>query len=255
MSFFETFEQDEEVRQEAIRLPEVPPWPQPLLLQHEKEVLGLYVTSHPLAQFAEAIHFHSTAHTHTLRELPAGTEVIIGGIIARVKFCVTKNGRGAGARMAMFTLEDLNGAVDGVIFPDGLAQYEYLMMKDSMVFLRGTVDFRREDPSIKVLAVYDMNCAEEFLTHAVYIELTHDGAAEHLAELRRLCETHPGKCPTYVEVTTDQGLRVVIQTELPVRPSAEFCRRLEALVGHGHFRMLRPHDRLSAAAAPAAALA
>ncbi len=248
MSFFDMFEKDQEVKQESVKLPDVAPWPESLLLQNEKEVLGMYVTSHPLAQYAEKIHYYSTAHSNTLRELPANTEVIIGGIISRIRFCVTKNGRGAGARMAIFTLEDLNGSVDCVIFPDSLALYEYLMQMDQMVFLRGTVDFRREDPSIKVQAVYDMHCAEEMLTDAVFIQFDEKNVEKKkLEQFKNLCRSHPGKCPVYVQIATPSRMRVVLQIETSVKPDTEFCRKLENLLCGRNYKLLRPHDKLSVA--------
>jgi DNA polymerase-3 subunit alpha len=245
MSFFDTFEQDDDIKQDAVKLPDVAPWPESLLLQNEKDVLGMYVTSHPLAQYAEKIHYYSTAHTNTLRDLAANTEVIIGGIIARIRFCVTKNGRGAGARMAIFTLEDLNGSVDCVIFPDALALYEYLMQPDQMVFLRGGVDFRREDPSIRVNKVYDMHCAEEMLTDAVLIQFDSELINKKNLELfKNLCHSHPGKCPVYIQIATKSNMRVVIQIDSAVKPDTEFCRKLETLAGHHNYRLLRPHDKL-----------
>ena len=250
LSFFEAFEEDEDVRKEAMKLPEVRAWPKPLMLQYEKDVLGLYVTSHPLADFAEDIDDYSTAHSNTLRDLSANAEVIIGGIISRVRFCVTKNGRGTGARMAMITLEDLNGSADAVIFPDCLAQYGELVQQDQMVFLKGTVDFRREDPSIRVSAVYDLTRAAEELARAVLVELKKDAATEEkLAEFKRLCESHAGRCPVYVSVHTTAGLVVVIQIDASVYPDTYFCRKLEALAGEGNCRLLRPHDTLKGAVA------
>ena len=220
------------------------------MLQYEKDVLGLYVTSHPLADYAEDIHYYSTAHSNTLSDLSANSEVIIGGIISRVRFCVTKNSRGSGSRMAMITLEDLNGAADAVIFPDCLAQYEELVQQDQMVFLRGTVDFRREDPSIRVNAVYDLTRAAEELTHAVFVEMGKSAGNEgKLEEFKRLCESHVGRCPVYVSVRTDQDMRVVVQIDKSVHPDAYFCRQLEAQVGEGNYRLLRPHDTLKTAVA------
>jgi len=247
-TLFAAFESDEEIRKEASRLPELAPWPPPKLLQYEKEVLGLYVTDHPLSQYAERIHFYSTAHTHTLKDKGENAEVIMGGIITRVRFMVTKNGRGAGSRMAMFTLEDLNGTVDGVIFPDALALYEDLMQVDRMVFLRGTVDFRREEPSIKVSAVYDMAQAEEHLTFAVNVKLSGEAlGSERLQKFKALCGSHKGKCPVYVEMVTEDKMRVVLQTEAGVRPTLDFCRKLEALVGAGNYQLLRAQDRMGSA--------
>ncbi len=94
MSFFDAFEEDEELKEEAAKLPDVEPWPKPLMLQYERDVLGLYVTSHPLADYAQDIYYYSTAHTNTLTNLRPDSEVIIGGMISRMRYCVTKNGRG-----------------------------------------------------------------------------------------------------------------------------------------------------------------
>jgi DNA polymerase III subunit alpha len=245
LSFFDTFESDQEFRKQSQKLPDVTPWPQPQLLQYEKEVLGFYVTDHPLSEYAEKIHYYSTAHSNTLRQKTPNTEVIIGGIIARMRYCVTKSGRGAGARMAMFTLEDLNGSVDGVIFPDDLARYDELMQTDRMVFLRGMVDFRREDPSIRVSEVYDMTRAVEELTYAVSVRLIEKNlTTEHLQQFKALCRSYDGRCPVYVEVTSSRHLRVVMQTESSVCPDEDFCRKLEAMVGPGNYQLLRPHDQL-----------
>ena len=252
LSFFDAFEQDDEVKEDAAKLPEVPPWSEPMLLQHEKDVLGMYVTSHPLAQYAEKIHYYSSAHTNNLRERTPESEVLIGGMLTRVRNCVTKQGRGAGAKMAMITLEDHNGTVDGVVFPDTYAQYDYLIEPDRMVFLRGQVDCRREEPSIRVSAIYDMASAEEELTQAVYVQFTEDeGRQKQIEEFRSACQHHRGKCPIYVEVNTTGHMNVVIQTEAGVRPTAEFCKRLEALLGPGGYRLLGVQERMGTAAATA----
>ena len=250
MTLFASFDSDEQIKQEAVKLPEVSPWPQPQLLQYEKEVLGLYVTDHPLAEYAEQIHYYSTAHTNTLREVGQNSEVIIGGIISRIRHCVTKNGRSRGAKMAMFTLEDLNGTVEGVIFPDSLAQYEDLMEKDRMVFLRGQVDFRREEPSIKASAVYEMERAEEHLTEMVFVKLTDEMAeSSKLEQFKQLCQSHRGRCRVCMEMRTAENMQVVMQIESGVRPDTEFCRKLEALVGCENYRLLSLLDKINGAGA------
>jgi DNA polymerase-3 subunit alpha len=248
MSFFDTFAENEGVKAESVKLPDVAPWPEALMLKHEKDALGIYVTSHPLAEFAEHIDRYSTAHTHELAEKAANTEVIVGGIISKVRFIVTKNGRGAGSRMAMITLEDLNGSVEAVIFPDTLAQHEHLIEAEKMVFIRGQLDFRREDPSIRTNAVYDMSRAAEELTHAVSVDLENQVIEARMLEgLRQLCVTHPGRCPVYINLVTPENMAVVVQAEKAVCPDTEFCRKLEALVGRKQYRLLAPHDKLGAA--------
>jgi DNA polymerase-3 subunit alpha len=246
MTMFDNFDTDEEIKQERKKLPKATPWTPAELAYKEKEVLGLYVTNHPLVDFAEKIHFYSTATSTDLSEKVQNTEVIIGGIISRVRFIVTKNGRAAGARMAMFSLEDLHGTVDGVIFPDALAQFEYLMQKDQMVFIRGRVDHRRGECSIIAGELYDMACAEEFLTGVVYVQLTAETIqSKSLETFKSVCHSHPGKCPVYVEVETHDQMRVLIQIEMGVHPSAEFCRKLANLVGVENFALLPSLDKLN----------
>ena len=264
MSFFETFDEDESARKESETLPDIPPWPQIQMLQHEKETLGMFVTDHPLAEHAEDIHYYSTAHSHTLRNLRPDAEVIIGCYINKVREMVTRNGRGAGSKMALLNLEDQQGAFDAVVFPDTYAQYDHLIKQDRVVFLRGQVDFRREDPSIRVQMIYDVSRAAEELTHAVYLPLherdvSHspsqspdapDGTAAFKALLQRLghlCNTHKGTCPVYVGIKTGNLMHVVMQIESSVRPDVEFCRKLEALLGHNRYRLLRLHDQVESA--------
>ena len=159
--------------------------------------------------------------------------------------------------MAFITLEDLNGTVDAVVFPDTLAQYEHIVGVDQMVFIRGEIDFRREAPSIRVSGLYDMTCAEEELTHAVFVEFSNqERAHKKLEEFKTICHRHCGRCPVYVEVPTAEEMSVVIQTETAVRPDTDFCRHLTALVGADHYRLLRMHDRLTThTTAPTAATA
>jgi len=82
------------------------------LLKFEKELLGFYITSHPLTDQQSAVERYTTASTKEAMLLGEGTEVTIGGMISRVKKVVTRNGRSAGMQMAIITLEDLDGQID-----------------------------------------------------------------------------------------------------------------------------------------------
>ena len=124
------------------------------LLKFEKELLGFYISSHPLTEHQGALQNFSTASTKEALVCSEGTEVTIGGMINRVKKSVTKNGRSAGMSMAMITLEDLEGQIDGVLFAetyaDVLKKYPDAISPERIVFLRGKIDRRRETPSIIV---------------------------------------------------------------------------------------------------------
>src|SRR6185369_6120916 len=138
----------------ASALPDVDELPDAELLKFEKELLGFYISSHPLTEHQVALEHFSTASTREAMNCSEGTEVTIGGMINRVKKSVTKNGRSAGMTMAMITLEDLEGQIDGVLFAETLAdvlkKYPDCIGVEKIVFLRGKIDRRRETPSIVV---------------------------------------------------------------------------------------------------------
>src|SRR5262249_52646427 len=90
-------------------LPVVDELPSADLLKFEKELLGFYITSHPLTEHQNSLEQYSTATTRETMHLSEGSEVTIGGMINRVKKSVTKMGRSAGMQMANITLEDLEG--------------------------------------------------------------------------------------------------------------------------------------------------
>src|SRR6267142_3957071 len=92
------------------------------LLKFEKELLGFYITSHPLTEHQAALERYTTHSAKDAMNVSEGTEVTIGGMINRVKTSITKNGRSAGQKMAWITLEDLEGSVEGVIWAETLAE-------------------------------------------------------------------------------------------------------------------------------------
>jgi len=244
MSFFESFEESDP-EELVVTLPDIPPWPKRDMLMEEKKVLGMYVTDHPLADHATTIDTYSTANTSTMRNMQPNAEVLIGGMISRCRFMVTKNGRGAGSRMAMISLEDLQGSVEAVLFPDCFALHEELIASDRMIFIKGQLDFRRDDPSIRINAVYDMERAAEELTHAVIAKLEDDNAnATKIEAFKDICKTFPGTTPVYVNVVTEQNMTVAIQIDKGVRPSKQFCKKIEHLLGPGTLKCTGPGTRI-----------
>ena len=158
------------------QLPNVDPWPPGEQLKHEKQVLGFYVSSHPLDQHLETLKRFRSLPIPDVRQLPADAPVVVGGMLTRVRTTVTKQGRSAGQKMAMLTIEDQDGAMDAVIFSDAYAVSAPVLEPDSIVFLGGRVDRRREEPSIVVDKVVPVERAAGELTRAVRIVLGSDEA-------------------------------------------------------------------------------
>ncbi|MBA7477199.1 DNA polymerase III subunit alpha [subsurface metagenome] len=241
MNFFSQMTQELDYTHDAQRLPKVDPWPEPMMLNYEKQVLGFYVTSNPLSHFAETINFYSTVNTSQLAEVGQDRVIVIGGMIAKKRYHITQRGRNAGAKMAVLVLEDLQGQVEVVLFPDALNKYADYLDEDKVVFVKGRVDFRREKPNILAEELIGLDEVTEKLATKVRIRLdAKDVTKEKVAEIKSICQSHRGRNPVYVAVRTDKGrVYATADRELSVNPDVDFCRKMRKLVGEENLQLAR----------------
>ncbi len=156
-------------------LPEVAPWLPVESLANEKSVLGFFVSSHPMNEQRDTIARFSNVTIADIQKLSGGVEVIIGGMLTRIKTVVTKNGRSAGQKMAMIAIEDPTAHIEGVAFAETYATYAPLLTTDRIVFIKGKVDRKREAPNIIVNQIIDAAAAAKELAQAVRIVLKDEG--------------------------------------------------------------------------------
>jgi DNA polymerase-3 subunit alpha len=131
-------------------LARVTAWPEKDLLNFEKEVLGFYVSSHPLERWKHWSDAFATAKTATLKEMPQDTRVVLPCMIQSVRPIVVRNGKSAGQKMAILTVEDHTGAADCVLFTDNYSKYGHLAEAERVVFVLGRLDLSRGDPQVIV---------------------------------------------------------------------------------------------------------
>ena len=155
-------------------LPNIPEFPLRLLLSHEKNVTGLYITGHPLSEYSDAL-ARMTTSTAQLAELMEGEDhglsfdgqtVHMGGILTEVRQKATK----AGNLMGFATLEDLTGTIEALVFPKVLERVSTELMPDSAVILSGRLSIR-EDEEPKLL----LDTVEPLMTNAEYAEAKKNG--------------------------------------------------------------------------------
>lgn len=157
ISLFEMMsqEQQEEV-EEQNSLKFVPEYKDKVKLEMEKEVLGVYVTGHPLSEYEDLIKRKTSINCgeiNKLKEEPEkllelnDKEHIIGGMVIGKRLMTTKKDD----IMAFVTLEDLYGSIDVVVFPRTLQQYQELIKEDSIIFIKGRISVR-DDDDVSILA-------------------------------------------------------------------------------------------------------
>ncbi len=172
-------------------------------LAYEKEMLGLYVSDHPLMGMEHVLRRRADCTISQLREGQEWTEVrTVAGVVTNLSRKYTKKGD----LMAIFVLEDLGAAIEVMVFPKAMAEYGPLLTEDAVVCVRGRLDTREEPPKIicMELAAIDMTPGEPPLCLRLRPGVL-DGPAVH--QLKKLLLAHPGGSPVYVRVG-EQRLRL-----------------------------------------------
>jgi DNA polymerase-3 subunit alpha len=214
-------------------------WTEAEMLAREKEVLGFYVTSHPLARYESLINACGTARTIDLSRYKDGDAVVVGGMVTNLRTIVSRNSRNGGRQMGIVTLEDLHGKVDALVFPEELAAHRPLLVPDSVVFLEGTVDRKREEPSIRVARVVGADAAAAAFGQALVINVRPSSAID---DLLRILKSHRGDCPVYLNVRTERGDLVQIRGggSYQVRCGPELLSALDGVLGGNQVHVVGP---------------
>jgi DNA polymerase-3 subunit alpha len=158
-SLFDSLEGDVEVADE---LPDLPEYNEKALLSMEKEMMGVYLSGHPLSEYESVLERYATTNTNEISEIRDGREgtvlydgsrVVIGGIIIKKQNKITKNNN----MMAFITLEDLYGTVEGIIFPKIYDDCKDILYEDNIVMIEGTIDASEEEsPKLLVNKVTEL---------------------------------------------------------------------------------------------------
>ncbi|MGH7353168.1 MAG: DNA polymerase III subunit alpha [Candidatus Rokuibacteriota bacterium] len=231
-SFFDLLPATPSARPEPAAV--VDEWPDDQRLAFEKEVLGFYVSGHPLARYQGLIESMGITPTADLGSRSHGARVLLFGHVVTLKETATKSGN----RMAFATLEDLAGTVELTVFPEPFkASAPFLRGREAIV-VRGRVD--ESDNKGRVVLVEEIRLLEQSLQpragvgepNACRVRVRADGdPAGSLAELRRVCDAHPGGVPVFVHVLLP-GQEVVVRARgLAVDGGPELIAEVEAVLG------------------------
>ncbi len=209
--------------------PEVPPWSEPQQLSFEKEVLGLYLTGHPLNKHQELVRSLTTCDLASLAAVTAGRNVVVAGQVAAVRTTTTRRGE----KMAFVTLEDLSAQAEAVLFPDPYAAHKDELEPDRLVFLRGKVESRGEGTSLIGEEVIPFDAAPQRLSRAIAIHLDVEKTTEQmLFALKRVFADHPGACPVTLWFRRKDTARPVkVGNGLSVLPDSAFLQAVGGLLG------------------------
>ena len=206
-------------------------WNKSTLLAFEREMLGLYVSSHPLQGFEHVLRTKTDTTVTALAtdDLADAATVTIGGIISGIQRKITKQGRS----WAIVTVEDLEGAVDAMFFPASYEQYAAHLAEDTVVVVKGRLDKREEAPRVMAseLATLDINEVRDD-TPIVIGMSTERVTPELVAQLRDVLNTHPGPSEVHLRLQGAGRTTIVrLDGNLRVASSPALLGDLKALLG------------------------
>ncbi|HNQ74529.1 MAG TPA: DNA polymerase III subunit alpha [Verrucomicrobiota bacterium] len=208
----------------------LPEWPQHELLAHEKELLGFYVTGHPLAPYAAILEKYSLTSTSRLMELPHRAMTRVGGLIAAVQHGVAKK---SGKPYALVTLEDLQGTAQVLVMNEHYDRFRSLLEPNQPIMVVGEVSTTEDRPKIFPQEILPLEDAPKRWTRRVTLHLhTAHLTAAALDQVRELVAAHPGRCelllcfryPTgrYVFVAPNERFAVTPSRELQAAVTRQF---------------------------------
>ena len=175
------------------------------LLAAEKEMLGFYVSEHPLEGLEGAIRYQSDVEIPELAEGPEGAVRRVGGIISRVTHKLTKKGE----PWVIGLLEDMKGSVEVIFFPQVLQQAPSgLIAEDRVVLVKGRIDLRDESPKVIAMTVEAPDLSSASRPLRIRMPAT-SCTPDRIEELKTVLGSHPGPSPVLLHLLTGERTTVL----------------------------------------------
>jgi DNA polymerase III subunit alpha len=214
-----------------VTVPDLSEWDKQIKLGYEREMLGLYVSDHPLLgvdHVLSRLTDHNISSLGDEEECPPGTVVTIGGLVTGLQRKVTRRGD----TWAIATVEDLEGSVDVMLFPAAYQQHALQLAEDTIVVVKGRVDRRDDSPQV-IASEFTVPDLSEAPTGPVVVSIPVTRCTPPVVErLKDVLASHPGG--TEVHLRLHGGGRMTLMRlddALRVAPSSALMGDLKALLG------------------------
>ena len=231
---FSIFDQVES-KESTDNLPDLKEFPKNILLTMEKEIVGIYLSGHPLEDHERELKRVSSTTTFDILTgedelgegmvgVKDGERVTLGGIIVEKKNLITKNNN----MMAFITLEDLYGAVECIIFPTTYERYNKHIKEDGLIVISGKISISEvEDPKIIIERVSPLNT---FKQGKIYVKISGNNINNTFNKLKNILQKNSGETPVYVYMEREKKM-VVADRSLWVENTIGLVNELEGLLG------------------------
>tara|TARA_R110002126_G_scaffold11114_3_gene50406 strand:- start:36 stop:3509 length:3474 start_codon:yes stop_codon:yes gene_type:complete len=209
-------------------------------LQLEYDVLGFYLTGHPLQERAGLVSLLSSSPIPALADLDGGVEVTLAGLILQKSEMIVKNGRMAGQKMCRFRLEDLHGSISVTVFPRTYEESRELIENGEVIVCRAKLEDSGEEPALILEECWPLQSALGAFRGGLSITVeAHDG--QKLQELLTIIQNHRGPRPLFLQTTGNDGhtRRIRAGSEYSIELSESLAMELATLLGPERVGLVR----------------
>jgi DNA polymerase-3 subunit alpha len=220
---------------DKITLPDLPDFPENEKLKMEKEGVGFYISGHPLKRYASLIKKYATANTQNLQDVNG--IAVIAGVLGSLNVTRTKKGQ----PMARGVIEDLEGSVPIVFFPQCFSEYQDSIVEDKPVVVKVRVngsgengDAENENSQLDLIAeeVYPIDQAESILARRIILRLSPETKPDAIRAIKDAVAYSRGTCQICFEINIEEALvSIEAGKEYTVMPSSDILARLKEIVG------------------------
>jgi DNA polymerase-3 subunit alpha len=221
------------IRSHTSVLPDVPAWTEAERLAREKEVLGFFISGHPLERFRSEVELFGSRSTATLHEW-SEHPVAIGAVVTVVKRQISKK---TGKEYARLVLEDFHGTAEAIVFPESWARLNQVILPDcAMLFTGGFSERDRGEDHAPFIVESARPLAELKESGAVALclrwRLPGSPGADAVKAATILCTAHPGPTPLYIDWSDGNGESVRLRARrIRVQADENLVRALRELLG------------------------
>jgi DNA polymerase III subunit alpha len=214
-------------------LPDLPHWTEAERLTKEKEVIGFFISGHPLERFRDEVELFGSRTTATLGEW-SEHQVSVAAVVTAVKRQISKK---TGKEYARLVLEDFHGTAEAIVFPEAWAKLNQVIVADSAVLLTGGYSDRDRGEDRAPFIIEGARPLEELKrSGAVALSLRWRAptapATAAVRAMAALCSKHPGPTPVYIEWSDGNGEQVRLRSRrLRVAAGDDLLRALRDLLG------------------------
>ena len=222
-------------------LPDVPQWTEEERLAKEKEVIGFFISGHPLAKFRDEVQLFGTRTTATLGSW-SEHRVCAAVVVTAVKRRISRK---TGSEYARLTLEDFHGAAEAIVFPDTWGRLSQIIVPDALLLLTGGYSARDRGEDRAPFIVEEAQPLRDLKTSgaigvAIEWQSGNGPNPEAARALKALCAAHPGSAPVFVHWTDGNGTTAQMRArETLVELDEDFLTALRDLLGSDHVRLVR----------------